>query len=205
MRQTSNEKLNAVLEGNQLKHGQKELINDWVRHLEKSLQAEKILDRAYIVRDFGLFIDKPFQEATPEDVKTYLGSKLGFVQESSAKCYRFKIQGFYRWIIRHTSLNIDNTVAYPTPKIVEIKEISKEEKFKNRIKAVLTNTIICKNNKKDKGFSQEELKQKYPDLLLKEHHLKVLNDFHNYKVTSGIVVSDIGFIGKDQRADIARA
>lgn len=208
MRQTDEEKLKALLDDIRLENGQKELMDQWHNHVQKSLPAERILERAYTIREFGLFIGRPFQEAKPEDVEAYItykikdkeesvtGYKLDAVKKASANCYKFRIQGFYRWMLKHSPLKVDDEVAYPKPKVVNKREESRKEKFERRVKALLANTIICTNKKEDRKLTQEQLKEKYAHLLLKEHNLKTLNDFYKYKTTSGEVSSDIGFIGK---------
>jgi len=208
MIRTTEQKLAEVLGDNRLKFNQKELINSWYKHISKSQPAERILERAYTIREFGLFIAKPYQDACAIDVKRYLEYKLKekdksvtdyktkAVKGQSADCYKFRIRGFYRWLLKHTPLQIDNEVAYPQPKLVRKEEISKEERCNKAVSALLSNTIICVREKGDKNFNQEQLKKKYANLLLKEHNLKTLNDYYNYKITSGAVQSHIGFIGK---------
>lgn len=60
MRQTAYEKLQKVLVDERLSEEHKHLMNRWYGHLRTYLQIEKILERAYTIREFGLFVNKPF-------------------------------------------------------------------------------------------------------------------------------------------------
>ena len=94
------EKLEQVLVDSRLITIQRELINKWSKHLETFQKPEEILGRAYTIREFGLFIDKPFEDATKDDLERYLmhkvankgsitGNRPKAIYLKSAKNYRF--------------------------------------------------------------------------------------------------------------------
>ncbi len=122
------EKLRSVLEYQKLSEEQRNLMNQWYNHLIKSQPIEQILKRAYIIKEFGLFLNKPFEKATRKELEFYFESKKGEVAPISLEVYRFKIQGFYKWIIKNTPIKIDLELAYPTPKIITKVEKTKEER-----------------------------------------------------------------------------
>lgn len=192
---TTEEKIRYVLEDKRMLPEQRELVTRWYKHLKKSQPTNAILERAYTIREIGLLVNKPFQKLMPEDINIYVNNKIKAVKDGSAKAYRFRIQGFYRYLYKHTRLDIDKELAYPTPKIVVREHIPKEDRHRRRIEALLNNKVLSQI-KRDKGLSNEELRKKYPEKVLKEHNLKMLREFYNYKITSGLVTSHVGFTTK---------
>lgn len=203
----ANTKLDEVQNDARLSPAQKELIQKWVKHLKTFKDDLKILEEAYTIREFAIFIKKPFQDANITDKVGYLnhkkhskesitGNRVMELAPSSLDTYKYKLNNFYRWILKHTNEKIDQEMAYPTPKIIRKEERSLEQNCQRRVNALLNNELICTNKKEDKYLTQNQLKEKYSSLLLSEINLKTLNEYKIYKFTSGIVESYIGFVSK---------
>lgn len=207
MRKQTNEKIKNVLEDNRISEVQRSLIEQWHKHVQTFTDETKILERLYVIREFALFFGKPFETAARQDLEDYLiykrdenrqtltNNRVLSVSQSSINSYKLRVQEFYKYLYKHTDYKIDKELAYPTPKIIENIEIPREERHKKRIEALLNNTIISLK-REDKGLSSDELRLKYADKLLRSNHLEVLRKFYNYKVTSGIVSSNMGFTTK---------
>ncbi len=204
---TTEEKLEMVIADDRLLPEQTDLLARWVKHLRTYKSEQPILDYSYTLREFGLFMKKPFDQVTPQDIENYLehkrksaetvtGSRLIEVKEGSVKGYHYRLKAFYRWVLKHTGLKISPEIAYPEPKIVQKPEKSREELCRYRIEALLRNEIIATNKRGDRVLSQDLLKAKYPQLLLDEANLNILKDFHNDKIASGKVESHTGFATK---------
>ena len=207
MRKNATERLKDLLEDERLSEQQKIVLRQWAKHLKTYKTDQQVLDIAYTMREFGLFIKKPFEYASEEEIKQYMdlkreskesitGRRLLPMKGSSVKGYRYRINSFYRWVMKHTNYTINPELAYPKPKIIRKPEKSGEFLCKQRVLALLRNEIITTNRKEDRGLTQDELKRKYPHLLLDEANLKILNDLYDYKITSGKVVSHVGFVTK---------
>ncbi|MFH1638599.1 MAG: hypothetical protein ABIB71_09295, partial [Candidatus Woesearchaeota archaeon] len=184
--EASKDKLEAVLNDARLLPKQRQLIGQWAKHLGTFKTPECILEQAYTLREFGLFLKKPIEEATPNDVKAYLafkgdskksitGKRVKAINADSLKTYWQRLKAFYRFILKHTEITIDNGLAYPAPNLVKKQEFSREQICERRVKALLNN--------KTAGT-------------LSAVNLKTLDDFHNYKIASGKVESYTGFVGK---------
>ena len=167
------DKLDAVLNDEGLLPPQKELIGKWARHQGSFNTPEVIYKQAYTIRGFGLFIKKPFEEAKIEDLRAYLAFTKGAA--CSLNVYRQRVNGFYRFIHRHTDKIIENELAHPMPKLVKKPEFSNEQICEMRAKALI--------NTKEAGG-------------LTDANLQALKDFHNYKIASGKVESYMGLLGK---------
>lgn len=176
-------KIKQTLDDGQLKYGQKELLNKWYNHVKRSFATEDVLKNACVIKDFGLFIGKPFQDATFDDINNNNGFDVTIMRS------------FYKWILKYTSLKLNEEVRYFIPKIIKKEEKSTEEVCEIRVKAILNNRVISKKNE-DKGLTEEELKNKYKKLLLDDKHLETLNKYHDYKFTSTDVESYTGFVSK---------
>ncbi|MBU4242388.1 MAG: phage integrase N-terminal SAM-like domain-containing protein, partial [Nanoarchaeota archaeon] len=175
MKKTNEEKLSLLLNDERLLSEQRELLIQWQQHIRKCTELSKVLERAYTITEFSIFLRRPLNEATTKDIQTFLQQKSSNVKETTIKNYKFRLQGFYRWIIKHTKYKIDEELAYPKPIVVTKIEVSREEMCKQRVKKILDN------------------KQKPK---LNDTNLQTLNDYHNYKITSGKVESYTGFVGK---------
>lgn len=193
-------RLESIISDQGLDPNQQETLRAWVTHLRTFKKDIQILDKAYTLREFGLFIKKPFNLATPTEIDNYLlhKSKRGDfeLKEVSLLQYQYRINWFYRWVLNHSNPNISPDLAYPKPKIERKPRKTREELCKVRINAILNNEIIPRSNRKDQNTTQDELKQKYSHLLLDEANLKSLTDFYNYKTTSGLAESNTGYVGK---------
>jgi integrase len=207
MGQTETQKLDKLLKDERLETQQLERLNSWVKHLRAYQQDGKILEFAYTIREFGLFIKKPYELAGMQELEEYFeykreanqtitNNRVLHVSNQSLIYYRRKINLFYQWMIKHTSFTINPDVAYHQPKVVLKERKDLEWSHKERAKALLDNRIILTNRKEDRKLSQEELNRKYSNLLLDEANLKVLNDYYNYKTTSKKIKSHMGFINK---------
>ena len=188
---TTKEKIKNILEDPKLRDHQKALLTEFSKHITAFTSEDGVLARLYTLREFGLFIKKPFDKAVKTDLEAFIKYKLDpnrtgvtsnrtlKVSEKSTKCYRFRIQGLYRWMRKHKAITIDNELAYPTPKIVVKRTVlTTEQRHERRVSRLLSNASCHKNFRP-----------------LPEHNLKILNDYHNYKFTSGAVTSNIGFTG----------
>ncbi len=182
----SKDKLDKVLNDERLLPEQKKLIGEWVKHLQSYKSEARILEQAYTLREFSLFIKKGLEKASLDDIDAYLQHKLNAsesitgnrvmgIEGTSVKIYRYRLNSFYRWVLKHTILPIDNELAYPTPKLVKKQECSKEQICEIRVKALLDNR---------QGVE------------LSATNLQILKEFHNYKIACGKVESYTGFIGK---------
>jgi len=207
MRKQASEKLNILLEDKRLLPEQASIIKLWSKHLKASTKNDRILEHAYTLRELALFIKKPFESATGADIEDYINHKIAYTEsitgerlthlnKHSLTIYRFRIIHFYRFILKHTTLKIDQELAYPTPKIKKKLEQSEEQLCETRVKALLNNEIIDTFRKEDRELNRHQLRAKYSHLLLGEANLKILNDYHKYKITSGKVESYMGFVGK---------
>ncbi|MFH1642390.1 MAG: hypothetical protein ABIC04_05840, partial [Nanoarchaeota archaeon] len=209
MKKTTYEKIESALADERWLPSQKELVLKWYDHTKAFCDETKLLERLYVIREFGLLIKKPFQEATIEDRdrdsyieykktdnrETVTNNRVLSVSKSAISIYLGRLKGFYRYLYKHTHYNIEKELAYPEPKIVKKEEICREEKHKQRVMALLENRILSQK-REDKELSDDELRAKYPEMVLPEHNLKVLRDFYNYKITSGVVTSHVGFTTK---------
>lgn len=200
-------KLKELENDKRLSIEQKKLISKWISHLRTFKNDEKILETAYTIREFGLYLGKSYLKASTEDKENYLNYKINSkesitgnrvlkVSKKTLNVYRYRLNNFYRWILNHTSHEIDEELAYPQPKIVKKEEKSLEDKCEKRVEALLNNTIICTNKKCDKVLTQDQLKEKYVEQILDKDNLEILKDYKIYKFTSGKVESYIGFITK---------
>lgn len=208
MRKTDDERIGLILKDDRFDDVQRELVNKWYHHSKVFQKPQQLLDNAYTIREFALFIKKSFDKATIIDIEQYLqykenikeqtvtgNSKINAVKKASVISYKNRLIHFYRYLAKHTSLNIEQEIAYPKPKIVKSNETNITEKYSNRRKALLSN-IVIPTTREDKRLTQEQLQDKYSIHLLKPHNLQILKDYYRYKTTSGIIQSDIGFIGK---------
>lgn len=207
MRQTDTQKLENVITDKRLGSQQKEVLARWVKHLRTFRTDSNILESAYTLREFGLFLKKPYEYVSQEEINRYLDFKKGSnesitgnrvceVLEQSVTAYRYRIIDFYRWMTKHTNFTINPDLAYPRPKLVIKERKSQEEIHRIRALALLNNKIITTNRKEDRNLSQSDLNAKYTHLLLDPANLKILNDYYKYKVTSGKVLSNLGFVSK---------
>jgi len=205
MKQTETERLDKVLIDEQLGTQQLELLNRWAKHVRTYQTDSKTLESAYTVREFGLFLKKPYELASLQDLDGYLDYKreTGFrdqptkpLNRASIYGYRRRISLFYQWMQKHTAFTVHPDIAYYKPKLVKRERKSLEELHKIRLVALLRNQIILTNRKEDRKLSPMELNIKYAHLLLDEKNLRILNDFYNYKITSGKVLSHVGFVSK---------
>lgn len=203
----ADEKLKELVSDKRLLPEQAELIQQWVKHLSTYKTDPQILDSAYPIREYALYIKKGFEKAEIGDIRGYLqikidskesitGNRVSKIERTSIEKYRYKINSFYKWILKHTDLKIEQELAYPQPKIIKKTEVSFEKRCERRINALLNNEIICINRKTDGHLSKEQLQQKYSHLILDERNIELLRNFKNYKITSGKVESCRGFISK---------
>jgi membrane protein YqaA with SNARE-associated domain len=90
---------------------QKELLTQWVKHV-RAFKEEAIYQKARVIEEYGLFLGKPFELASPNDLKTFLGNKN--VKAESIKIYRAYITSFYQYIKRHTNfpINVFNSCVF---------------------------------------------------------------------------------------------
>jgi hypothetical protein len=164
----------------------------------------KILEDAYTIREFAIFLGKPLQNAKPKDKEKYLehkkennesitGNRLREVSSKSLDAYRYRLNNFYRWILKHTNEEIDQELAYPKPVIVRKKEISLEELCEKRIETLLDNKTIYYDKKIDSSLTIEELEEKYPHQFLDQENLDILIDIKsiNSRVEKLRVVWDL--------------
>ncbi len=204
---TDSQKLGLLLRDERLTEHQEEVIAMWIKHLKVFKTDAQILGMAYTIREFGLFIKNPYEDAAPEDLEHYLNFKRESnetitnnrvlkVKKSSVMGYRYRVNLFYRWIMKYTDLSVNSELAYPKPKVIKKPEKSREFLCKQRVMALLNNEIITTNRKADRSLSKEELRSKYPHLILDRDNLKTLNDYLDYKIASGKVESYTGFVSK---------
>jgi len=184
MKKTNMQKVELLLADERVMEQQKALLKQYVLYAEKFKSTDGILETLYNVRDFALFIKKPFQEAVRCELESFLDYKIKdkqstitdnrpvAVKDKSANCYRYRIQGFYRWMKKFTEHKIDEELAYPLPKIIVKEEVPRAEKFRRRVIKALNESNLSQAN------------------------LKTLNEYYNYKKSSGLVTSDIGFSSK---------
>lgn len=185
MKKNTSQKIRSVSDDSRLSPEQASILEKWVVHHQKFRNDEQILSTLYTLREFGLFINKPYESAVPGDVLAYVetkimavksvtGSRVLDIKRSSVLVYKQRITWFYRWLKRHTQASFNEELAYPKPKVVETVYISKEERCEKRVIQLLEN---------DKNQLSIE-------------NLEILKKYHNYKVTSGKVDSYTGFSGK---------
>lgn len=207
MRRTDAQKLEKLLSEDLLDLQNREVLKKWVKHAKTYKEDSAILEVAYIVREFGCFIKKPFEQATGKDLeeyskfkkeanKTVTNNRVLKIKTTTLTGYRRRINIFYQWILKHVNPKIDNDLAYYKPKLVINPRKSLEELHRIRVQALLKNRIILTNRKEDRKLKQEELNAKYSHLLLDKENLEVLNEFYTYKVASGKVLSNMGFVSK---------
>jgi integrase len=131
-----------------------------------------------------------------EPTGSITGNRFIDVKKQSVKGYKYRINSFYRWVLVHKKLQIEQELAYPKPRVIRKEETTIEERCERRVDALLNNEIICTNRKSDRHLTQEELKKKYSELVLDDKNLEILNNFKNYKITSSKVESYTGFVSK---------
>ncbi len=207
MKKQTDAKIREVLQDIKLSEHQREVIGKWHKHVSTYAKEQQILERVYVIREFALFINKPLEEAKIEDWKRYeeykrndnretvTNNRVMSVSNGSLYGYWTRLKGFYRYLYKNTHYEIDKEMAYPSPKIIKKDEISREERHKRRVMAILENRILS-IKREDKGLSDDELRAKYPEQVLPKHNLKTLKDFYYHKITSGDVKSHIGFTTK---------
>lgn len=184
------EKISAVVNDERLGAEQKTLLKDWAKHICSYKSENQALGYLYTLREFGLFVSKPFETADLNDVERYLqfkressasitGNRVLDVKPSSVSCYRHRVNAFYRWVLKHTGVSVDAEIAYPRLKLVKKPEKSREQLCKERVEKLLRGHIS-----QDTGNDCAEA------------NLRTLNDYYAYKFTSGKVESHTGFVGK---------
>ena len=71
MKKTTHEKIQSALADERLSPEQREMVRKWHEHTKAFTDEQKLLERLYVIREFGLFIKKPYQSATIEDRDRY--------------------------------------------------------------------------------------------------------------------------------------
>ncbi|MBN1502799.1 hypothetical protein JW930_04595, partial [Candidatus Woesearchaeota archaeon] len=182
MRRTDAQKLEKLLSEDLLDLQNREVLKKWVKHAKTYKEDSAILEVAYIVREFGCFIKKPFEQATGKDLeeyskfkkeanKTVTNNRVLKIKTTTLTGYRRRINIFYQWLLKHVNPKIDNDLAYYKPKLVIKQRKSLEEIHRIRVQALLNNRIILTNRKEDRKLKQEELNAKYSHLLLDKENL----------------------------------
>src|SRR3989344_839624 len=145
MKKTTDEKIECALADERLSPEKREIIRKWYEHTKTFCNENKILERLYVIREFGLFIKKPYQSATIEDrdkygeykktnnKETVTNNRVLYVSVDSLNLYNGRLKGFYRFLYKNTHYSIDKELAYPTPKIVKKDEVPREEKHRRRV------------------------------------------------------------------------
>lgn len=177
-----NEQIETALSFEGLENSTIELLRDWSKYLKKSYGDDSVLSRVYVIREFALFMKKPLDKATEQDRESFFEFKLQedrksltrhegvVISPSSQRAFRFRIKDFYRWMHKHTPLQIDIELAYPRIKSVKlVKEVTRAQKCKNQVEGILENRIytyrkedknIVKNSAKIEKFTKSEFNKR---------------------------------------------
>ncbi|MFH1770334.1 MAG: site-specific integrase [archaeon] len=198
-------KIEACVKDKRWTKEQLDIVKRWTKHMRTYTHDKNIISYVYTVRKWAVYIDKPFDKATTEEFTEFLqlidsnqeinDVRFQKVSHRSRTIYKWRIKSLYKWMYKHTDIEIPLRLAYGIETSKKRPSISDEARAEGRCKAFLTNTILLKANSMEKHLTQEELKRKYPEKILGEENLETLNELYNYKITSGKVTSHQGFYG----------